>query len=357
MNIGEILSFFVLFGVVLSILFGGYWHEKIAYKHKLDSALWWFLFFVLLHVLYIIFSRYILLNDLFIGEAALFNLLYMPFYWHAVCLSQNKPTKVRNVVLSFIPAVLFWTFFFVLKSNQEWTILYYTAFKQALYVFFAFLLMSYGVWGFAILFKKGNNIEDLRFKQLIAISSLIMIVVSILYFINFFENINQHTIVVLNINFFVHLLILVLVLSINRMWFYRYIDEKESRDEKKHLDDQLDKYHKSRIGDSELEKTIIDLDEMEIEVYLDLDLNLEKLSTHLRISKYELSQVFSIGLQTSFAKYVNKKRCEYASQLLLNRRETNDSIESIAYESGFNSNTTFYRAFKENYGVPPSRYN
>lgn len=353
MSIGEIFSFFLLFIIVLAVFFGVYLYKKNAFKHRADRVLKFFLILILIHVIYIIFRRYLLFNDFFLGDATPFSLLYVPLYFHVLYLLRYN-TKSKYIILHFVPAFILWMFFFILLINKELSMLYYLLYKKMVYGTFAFLLLYYSIYGY-LLFSKGiGKIINRRYMEFIIVSSLIMIVISVFYIIKLFKN-DDFSIIPLSFSFFEHVLLFVFVLSINRMWYYRIVDEKE--DKNNLTEDESDKYCKSRIKDSRLEESIKELERMEIQFYLDADLNLEKLSAHLRISKYELSQVFSIGLKTSFAKYINSKRCHYASKLLLERKDSNYSIENIALQSGYSSNVTFYRAFKEIYGVAPSKYN
>ena len=52
--------------------------------------------------------------------------------------------------------------------------------------------------------------------------------------------------------------------------------------------------------------------------------------------------------------YLNRLRVEYSVKLIKEKR--NYSIEAIAKEAGFNSRSTFYRAFYKQYGMTPTEY-
>ena len=82
-------------------------------------------------------------------------------------------------------------------------------------------------------------------------------------------------------------------------------------------------------------------------------ITLDSLSRALCVSKSYLSHTFSRQLGANLRTYVNTLRLDYACSLL---RGTDRSVTQIAYESGFESQRTFNRAFSLQYGMPPSRY-
>ena len=80
---------------------------------------------------------------------------------------------------------------------------------------------------------------------------------------------------------------------------------------------------------------------------------LESLARALGVSKSYLSHTFSQRLVANFRTYVNTLRLDFACSLL---RGTDRAVTQIAYESGFESQRTFNRAFFQQYGMTPSRY-
>lgn len=117
-----------------------------------------------------------------------------------------------------------------------------------------------------------------------------------------------------------------------------------------------EKYKNSKISDNELslikEKLII----IETKkLYLNPELDLEILSKELKISKYNLSQSFGILFGTNFKDYVNKLRCEFASNLLLSDNYDTSVLE-IGFKSGFNSKTSYYRTFNKIYNCSPAAF-
>lgn len=87
--------------------------------------------------------------------------------------------------------------------------------------------------------------------------------------------------------------------------------------------------------------------------YFQEPLTLTDLAGHLNVSKYHLSRVFSTKLNTSFNKYLNYIRLNYAVTLI---HSTDLSLTQIGIDSGFESQRTFNRAFREVYHVSPSEY-
>ena len=63
--------------------------------------------------------------------------------------------------------------------------------------------------------------------------------------------------------------------------------------------------------------------------------------------------MFSGVLKIRFDEYLNILRL-YAAQNLLT--ETDDSVTQIAYQTGFQSQQTFNRAFRKEFGTTPRNY-
>lgn len=81
--------------------------------------------------------------------------------------------------------------------------------------------------------------------------------------------------------------------------------------------------------------------------------SLDDMARDLGVSKYVLSRTFSKTFHRNFNQYLNDARLNYACHRLEN---TNDAITNICYDSGFESQRTYNRVFKERYKVTPSEY-
>lgn len=71
------------------------------------------------------------------------------------------------------------------------------------------------------------------------------------------------------------------------------------------------------------------------------------------VSKYVLSRIFSKTFHRNFNQYLNDERLNYAIMCL---EHSDLSITQICMDSGFDSQRTFNRVFKERYKVAPREY-
>ncbi len=90
--------------------------------------------------------------------------------------------------------------------------------------------------------------------------------------------------------------------------------------------------------------------------YVDAELNLSSLAEKLDTTPHELSRIINIGLMKNFKDFVNEYRVEDAARKMMDPAYDHITLLGIAYESGFNSQSTFYRAFKQVTGESPLEY-
>jgi len=90
------------------------------------------------------------------------------------------------------------------------------------------------------------------------------------------------------------------------------------------------------------------------ELFLNPNLTLADVANELNVSKHNLSQYLNEKVSKSFTTYVNDFRIERAKQLL--QTGSNYTIDALGYDSGFNSKSTFYTAFKKTTGKTPNEF-
>ncbi len=90
--------------------------------------------------------------------------------------------------------------------------------------------------------------------------------------------------------------------------------------------------------------------------YLNSELKLTDLAAMLGISPHNLSQILNQELKQPFYEFVNQYRINAAKAMMLNPEYQQFTILAIAYDAGFNTKSSFNRAFKECTGMTPSAY-
>ena len=67
-----------------------------------------------------------------------------------------------------------------------------------------------------------------------------------------------------------------------------------------------------------------------------------------------ISQVLNEHMNQNFFDFINRYRIEWVKELLSDPGNNDQKIFSLAYDSGFNSKSTFYNLFKKTVGVTPT---
>lgn len=116
------------------------------------------------------------------------------------------------------------------------------------------------------------------------------------------------------------------------------------------------KYIKSGLSPRQIvyyKNTLEQLMEKE-RLYLKPELSLSELAKQLNLTSNHLSQVINSQFGVNFHAYLNKRRIKEAEKIIKNNFKI--GILDVAYQSGFNSISAFYAAFKKATGVTPAAY-
>jgi AraC-like DNA-binding protein len=92
------------------------------------------------------------------------------------------------------------------------------------------------------------------------------------------------------------------------------------------------------------------------ELYTDPNLTVTKLAQHLKVQPYLVSRVINSHFEKSFSELLVQYRIRKSEQLLVADGSKALTIEAIAYESGFNTLSAFYSAFKKTNKVTPAQF-
>ena len=90
--------------------------------------------------------------------------------------------------------------------------------------------------------------------------------------------------------------------------------------------------------------------------FLDPELNILKLSRLLEVRPEYLSAVLNSQLQQTFFEFINKYRIGEFKKQSVSEANKHLSVLGIAYNCGFNSKASFYRAFKKFEKISPTAY-
>lgn len=90
------------------------------------------------------------------------------------------------------------------------------------------------------------------------------------------------------------------------------------------------------------------------ELYKNSELKMKDVATAIEETPHALSEYLNNNIGKSFTVFINEFRVNAASEML----QSNDhlTIEAIGNECGFNSNSTFYAAFKKHQGMTPAQF-
>ncbi|WP_152615296.1 AraC family transcriptional regulator [Janthinobacterium lividum] len=131
-----------------------------------------------------------------------------------------------------------------------------------------------------------------------------------------------------------------------------YIMKNEAVDEA----GKKEKYHNKKMSGDDVRALLNSLDKVmcEQQLYLNPALNLAMLAKKVGNLQTTVSQAINENLNKSFNLYINEFRIQHAKNLLITASHLN--MELVAERSGFNSNSTFFSAFKKITGQTPASY-
>ncbi|WP_109439032.1 AraC family transcriptional regulator [Aquimarina sp. AU119] len=95
---------------------------------------------------------------------------------------------------------------------------------------------------------------------------------------------------------------------------------------------------------------------IEKQPYLESDITLPKLAFGLRMKSHFLSYFINNYFHKNFYSFINEYRVEESKKILIDPNKKHLNMLGVAFESGFNSKTTFNTTFKKITGVSPSNY-
>ncbi|MEO9871387.1 helix-turn-helix domain-containing protein [Ekhidna sp.] len=116
------------------------------------------------------------------------------------------------------------------------------------------------------------------------------------------------------------------------------------------------KYGNKKIDDDEASKLHQQLNKLmkSERLFKDANLKMSDVAQKLNVLPHYLSQFINDNLEKNFTIFLNEYRIEEAKKLI--QHSSHLKLESIGYECGFNSKSTFYTAFKKIAGTTPAKF-
>ena len=89
-----------------------------------------------------------------------------------------------------------------------------------------------------------------------------------------------------------------------------------------------------------------------VETHLAEKITLEDIARHFYVSESTISQTFRKKMGVPFHRCVTQRRLISAKALI----EKGTALETVAHQVGFADYSSFYRAFRQEYGISPRQY-
>lgn len=371
----------ILSNVILISLVNIYFNRIIYRGQTYYSVQFLFLCFIMFHSIYICVVRSFFSESNFTDVGAPFGLFYGPFFFIGIAvLIDDGSIVLKNIwkhfllglvfILIFVTVVVFFSENVLVKKAYLITMYGLTCIQMIMYCIFAYMLFN-------------SQVKDKKSIAIMSQSIILMLSTALIFLAYVFTDSKEKSnafngLVIYGlmlgaviILFRYNLLILVRKFNYYKKsyagrLFFDHIKLKEESLEAEKLDaleeifteqeEETVKYQKSRISEEEIKTYTDALNKlMATKVYLRSDLTLNVLAKKMKIPKYHLTQVFNLGMQSNFNKFINTLRVQYAVSLL-DDPKNQETIEEIMMQSGFNSRSSFYRAFSVHYDVSPADY-
>jgi AraC-like DNA-binding protein len=147
-------------------------------------------------------------------------------------------------------------------------------------------------------------------------------------------------------------------ISIDLQHLYTVVMEQESLEEiHLLLTDLMLEIHEKRknmLGDSKNQILVDAIKEIIEQNYGDLNLNLQSISTTMKMSTSHISKIFKNKESISVTDYITEVRLNHS--LILLEKKDSYSIGEIAEKIGFGSQSYFFKLFKKRFGTTPKEY-
>jgi len=335
----ELLFFFSSLGAFNGFLLSFYFFFWAKPKSRANRFLGAFLFMLSVRVaksVIFYFNPEIAYSFLQIGLTACFFIgPFFYFYFASVSNRKAKPSvRWKEHLFVLAPIILLVNVLFPFETNYEMWNTFVIRGIYGVWIAYSFLGIYQIRDVFQKLVSKTEKIDRFDFWLIgISIGNVLVLAAYL------FSGIESYILGALLFSFLFYIL-LVLV-------FYRFQKEPYSIVSKQ-------KYGRKKIENAnELIAQLNTIMEEE-KLYKNSLLKLPALAAKLNVLPHTLSQLLNEELKKGFSQYLNEYRIAEACAII--KEDNGSNFESIGYDVGYNSKSTFYSAFKKITGTTPAKF-
>jgi AraC-like DNA-binding protein len=367
MIIKGILDFILLFGISIGLFISStllFIKKQNTKANKILASILIIAVIMLLGRLF--FMRYYKIGLLFrIGstlDITIFIFGPLVFYFLKTLLFKSSQIK-KNELLYFIPALLYsvfaiWTFtidnqtYFIKVSSGEFYNFYFFIeflgiFTNCFFVFKSYnLIKKYDTSATKELSYNQNIISFSKYFLAAYSFSIISWIVGFIsfYIVGYYSKIFNYDIVWISIPIFIYLVGFYVLIKPEIFRINTQLDEKKSS--------------KSRLSKQKIETLKIAINKLlkEDKIYHQSNLSLSDLAKKLTISNNDLSWLINNVYNTNFYEFINTYRIEEFIKRVKKGEYQKHTITAVSLDVGFNSKSTFYKAFKLITNTTPKNY-
>lgn len=297
-----------------------------------------------------------------------FFLVYPLLYLHFKTIIENRERKYLSTAKYFIlPGIVLLVtavFFFSLNYAEKLILIRADVFENSLglkyySLFQHFIIISYYAQFlvFITLFYLLTKKIDTQYSKKNQLSLWIKVFIfgALLYDVSIglmSTYLNKTISLTIGQIFAMALLIFTGLMGINHSYFLIQLRLKKI---KENYDENSPHHIYYNLPDEEKERIKVLFEDYlnETKIYLDPNLKIDILSKKMHIASKKLSIVLNEVHKKNFTQIINEFRIEEATNLLKTR---NISIDEVFHKAGFNSRSTFIRAFKSIKGIVPKEF-
>jgi AraC-like DNA-binding protein len=297
----------------------------------------------------------------------IFTLGPLTYFYVKALTNINWKFRV-SLVVHFIPAVAFYISFlpmYLLDEQAKIRLISNAFFNHhyivppAFYIFAVVHILAYLFFSERILLEHAKNIKNnFSFIENLNLNWLkYLLIIFIVLWFTFAIRVFYPSRLIWNISAFLSLLTMYIVgyFGYNQPIIFQesMIDTKSAfiKEEKK-------KYASSSLTENEITeylkkiRTLMNTEKL----FLKNDLKIGDVSEKINLPVYYVSQVINEKLGKNFYDFINEYRVDEVKKRFADTKYDYLTILAIGFESGFNSKTAFYSAFKRKTGMIPSEF-